>query len=528
MSDSDLDAVKLVIFEKISTLMERPLSSDQILQEAMWLIDELLQADAGSILVLDGDELIFKVVVGEKEEELVGRRMPDDVGIAGWVVQHEEPLLVSNPRDDPRFYEEIDKQLDYYTETLLCVPIRSKARTVGAIELLNKRGGRRFTAGDLEILSTLAGQVAVLLENAWLAEEREAKIEELQKLIEVTEEINSTQALDVVLERIVANITTVMRAEAGSILLIDADGDELYFKVATGERGEQVKEIRVPIEGSIAGWVATYDQPLLVPDVSVDDRHYEEADHLTGFKTRSILCAPLEIRGETIGVVEAVNRVGHPRATFQERDLELLKAFANQAALAIEGSRLYTNLEAFAINFIEAFVAALDRRNGHPETHSLQVARYAVRIGERLGLDGEALQVLRFTALLHDIGKIGIREQALLGDETPARKTERTEVHARFGAKILERIEGLRYDLVIPAVRYQDEHYDGSGPERLAGEEIPSFSRIIAVADRFVERREAIGAQRAVEELEANAGKQFDSEVVSTLATVIQDERSEY
>ncbi|MDZ7343542.1 MAG: SpoIIE family protein phosphatase [candidate division KSB1 bacterium] len=167
-----------------------------------------------------------------------------------------------------------------------------------------------------------------------------AKVANLSSLIEVSIIVNSTLDLDSVLSLVMEKAQAVMEAEASSVMLINEKTGMLECEVALGEVGQQVKKtIQLRIGEGIAGWVAQNGQPLIVPDVSKDSRFYRKSDELTGFKTRSILAAPLKVKNKIIGVAEVINPL-HGKA-FTEDDLDLFSTFSRQVALAIENARMH-------------------------------------------------------------------------------------------------------------------------------------------------------------------------------------------
>jgi len=169
------------------------------------------------------------------------------------------------------------------------------------------------------------------------------KVARLQSLIEVTAIINSVLDLDELLNLVMEKAQSVMHAEASSVLLLNERNDLLECEVALGEVGEQVKhKVQLKIGQGIAGWVAKTGKPLIVQDVSKDPRFYNKSDELTGFKTRSILAAPLIVKKKTIGVAEVIN----PRSerTFNEDDLDIFITFCRQVALAIENAKIHRYL----------------------------------------------------------------------------------------------------------------------------------------------------------------------------------------
>ncbi len=135
---------------------------DQILYNAM----AVLHAEDGSLLILDEEtnELVFVLVHGIIRPELRGYRLKKDAGVAGWVASHGEPLIVNNPRQDQRFSNEVDETFGFVTQSILCVPMMTRDRLIGVIELLNKQEGGDFNQKDIRLLMILAHVAAMALD----------------------------------------------------------------------------------------------------------------------------------------------------------------------------------------------------------------------------------------------------------------------------------------------------------------------------------------------------------------------------
>lgn len=166
-----------------------------------------------------------------------------------------------------------------------------------------------------------------------------AKVESLSSLIEISIIINSTHDLDDLMILVMEKAQNVMNAEASSVMIINKEKNVLECPVALGEVGEKIKKIELPIDKGIAGWVATNGVPQIIPDAYQDPRFNPKVDEETGFKTRSILAAPLKVKDNTIGVAEVINRVDGK--TFNKDDLELFSTFCRQVAMAIENARIH-------------------------------------------------------------------------------------------------------------------------------------------------------------------------------------------
>jgi GAF domain-containing protein len=171
-----------------------------------------------------------------------------------------------------------------------------------------------------------------------LAAERQAR----EALVSTSVKLNSLLNLPELLNAIMDAASKLLDAETSSLMLLDETTDELTFAVATGEPGESVKELRIPAQQGIAGWVVQHDELVVVDDVTSDQRFYSNADQQSGFTTRSMLAVPLKIRDKSIGVVEVINKRND--ATFSDRDRDIATALASLAAVAIDNAHLYQRL----------------------------------------------------------------------------------------------------------------------------------------------------------------------------------------
>jgi signal transduction histidine kinase len=158
------------------------------------------------------------------------------------------------------------------------------------------------------------------------------------RLLELNSDLGSTLDLETLLNQIVDAAQELTESEEASLLLYDPQTNHLYFQAATGFLEDEDKQTAVPADNSIAGWIFTHREPLLLEDAKSDPRFFREIDVLTDFKTRSILGVPLITKDKTLGVIEVVNKLVN---TFQETDIRLLQSLAAQAAIAIENSRLF-------------------------------------------------------------------------------------------------------------------------------------------------------------------------------------------
>ncbi|MEW6214237.1 MAG: HD-GYP domain-containing protein [Nitrospirota bacterium] len=345
------------------------------------------------------------------------------------------------------------------------------------------------------------------------------KLEQLNTLMELSSLINSILDTKEIRKRAIEAATKLMDAEAGSLILVDQETGELFFEVALGEKGEKLKEIRLKKGEGIAGWVAEHEEAIIIHDVQSDHRFFKTADEKSTFTTRNMICVLVKTKDKVLGVLEAINK---KHGVFDEEDKEALMALANQVATAIENANLYQELKETFYGTAQALAETIEKRDPYTGGHTKRVMNYSAAIGRALGFSKKELEDLKLAAILHDVGKIGVRDNVLLKeDKLNPDELEKMNMHSKYGAEILSHVKQLKD--IIPGVRGHHERFDGRGyPDNLSGNEIPLMARIIAVADTFdamtTDRpyRKALGFETALDVLKKNIGTQFDREVVET------------
>ena len=352
------------------------------------------------------------------------------------------------------------------------------------------------------------------------------RLEQLNTLIELTALINSSLDTRVIRKRAIEAATRLADAETGSLLLIDQETGEMYFEVALGEKAGKLKEIRLKPGQGIAGWVAEKGEPLIVNDAQSDARFFKGADEKSEFVTKDLACVPVRTKEKMLGVLQAVNK---KNGKFDGEDTEILSALANQVAVAVENAGLYHELRDAFYGTAQALAETIEKRDPYTGGHTKRVMNYSLAIGRMMDLDRAAVENLKLSAILHDIGKIGVRDSVLLKESRLLpEEIEAMNMHPKYGSEILGHVRQLRD--VIPGMRGHHEKYNGTGyPDGLKGSDIPLAARIIAVADCFdamtTDRpyRKALSAEQAFEELKKFAAVQFDPGVVNAFFSAWQE-----
>jgi putative nucleotidyltransferase with HDIG domain len=351
----------------------------------------------------------------------------------------------------------------------------------------------------------------------------------LRSLVDISRSLSKEVELSSLLAVVARRTSEAIGVERSSVFLHDPERHELWTVVAEGEP----REIRIPDNAGIAGWVAGRGEPAIVSDVTDDPRWNKEVDRKTGYTTRNILCVPMDdAQGERLGVFQCLNRMD---GGFTEDDVKFLQAIASQAAIYIQNARLLDARKGMFDSLVDTLAETIESRDPLTAGHSRGVMRYAVGAAQKLGLPAEDVEVIRYAALLHDYGKIGVPDHILRKPTTltPA-EYEVIKKHVLHTQQILARIHFEERLRDVPAVAaHHHERLDGSGyPKGLRGDEISLGGKVIAVADVFdamTSRRHYRGPMTvtlAIELISDGAGSQFDADVIGALKRFLVEEGS--
>ncbi|NIT36570.1 MAG: GAF domain-containing protein [candidate division Zixibacteria bacterium] len=349
----------------------------------------------------------------------------------------------------------------------------------------------------------------------------------LRNLVDISRAFSEEVELSALLALVARRTSEAMGTERTSVFLHDPERRELWTVVAEGEP----REIRMPEDAGIAGWVATRGEVAVVSDVTRDPRWNKEIDRRTGYTTRNILCVPMDDPGgERLGAFQCLNRA---EGNFTQDDVTFLQAIASQAAVYIQNARLLEARKRMFDSLVDTLAETIESRDPLTAGHSRNVMAYAVGTAKKLGLPPEDVEVIRYAALLHDYGKIGLPDDILRKPTTltPA-EYEVIKKHVFYTQQILARIHFEERLKEVPVVAaHHHERLDGSGyPEALAGDGISFGGKIIAVADVFdamTSRRHYRGPMtvpQAVDVITEGAGSQFDAETVRALKRFLIEE----
>ena len=321
----------------------------------------------------------------------------------------EEEGLVG--RDDAQRLQVVDEDRLRIRLEQMAEPVLGAHREVGHSKTAVRAHGRRSRAAAPPLIDFVA------------MDRLQARVAKLGRILEVAKALVAERDLDRLLKLIVQAAARVVEADRCSLFLVDKAKGELWSKIA---QGVGTREIRFPMGRGIAGTVAETNTPINIADAYDDPRFNPDVDKETGYRTKSILCVPMRsLEGEVVGVLQALNKI--LGGTFTEEDEELLSALGGQAAVAVNNALVNQEIAQLFEGFVRASVVAIESRDPTTAGHSDRVARLSVGLADvlpsaghtagrwkdfRLGNDER--QELRYAALLHDFGKVGVRENVLV------------------------------------------------------------------------------------------------------------------
>jgi response regulator RpfG family c-di-GMP phosphodiesterase len=350
------------------------------------------------------------------------------------------------------------------------------------------------------------------------------RLREALSLYKVSEAIAASLSLDEVVSTLSESALSEVRSDLVMTWLADGEGNFALRSLnysALLEEGEELGELDP---------VKVVERLGTGPIIEHGARAREMFSAHPSRQVSSLIIVPLKMRDRLLGFVSTVSLNASRR--FDEGQRKLLSIIASRAAAAIENARLYEDLQATFQQTIQSLARTIDKMDRYTSGHSERVARYAVNLAKWLGLDEAQIEIVRHSALMHDIGKIGCVMNLNKAGKLTQSEYEVFKRHPAYGREILDPIKFL--GPVIPGVHLHHERWDGRGyPLGLAGKDIPLIARIISVADTYDAMtsdrayRRALPHEVTVSEIERCSGTQFDPDIAGTFTERIELLREE-
>jgi HD-GYP domain-containing protein (c-di-GMP phosphodiesterase class II) len=525
-----------VMLQSLSSRAASVLDLYKITNMILTEVTSTLHIPKAAFFLHDEETGIFQITTQIGLDEIGNLSFRKGHPVVLWLSTRDLPLNRQDIETLPQFqslWKSERQDLDEM-EAELFIPIKAQSQLVGIFALGVKRSEQAFSTEDELILSTVANQTAVAIENARLFTAEQNRRKEIDTLYNLSHQLVVTDDPEIVLKSVVQHAVESIRVTYSRILIRKANGD--YYCRAIYPEHNLAGPLRL---GKIEPIVAEHyynrilrDGRCVVLDINEPDWQKEEKQALFINHASTLCLCPLKGADTQIGLLilgEFYSSQGMP---FSASELRLINAIADYAASAIQRAMLHEQLEENFLQTIVSLANAIDARDSYTGDHSQRMGDMATRVSQAMKLSIKEIESVYWAAVLHDIGKIGVPDEILnkpgpLSEEEWAVMKE----HPLIGAEIVAPVKYLAP--VAPIILAHHEKHDGSGyPYGLKGNEIPLGSRIVSVVDAYVAIRdkriysESHTHDEAIVEIRRCSGTQFDPEVVDVFCWVISGYRN--
>jgi len=337
---------RLELIIEISKQFSSTLNVNKLMHTILNKVTDVLQAEACSFWMKNKDtnETVCHVAVGPAKDKITGMRLKAGMGIVGWVIENKEKTVVFDASKDSRFFNKVDKETNFVTKSMLCVPLVVGDECVGALSLLNKKTKTgQFNQTDLEMLESLAMSGAIAIKNAQLFQS-ERQIKELQALLDISKEITSTLNLDRVLISIVNLGSQVIHFKRAVIGLLD-DNNKIILSAESNVPKPDMDSAQNKQLLNIMNYVMSSQKPLHITNYKsgtvIKSAPEIALKYLNEFKLR---CISLMILIDSEGKLGIISMEGTYTSLVVKESEYVMKIIINNATVAIRNAQLYHNI----------------------------------------------------------------------------------------------------------------------------------------------------------------------------------------
>jgi K+-sensing histidine kinase KdpD len=345
LADMEDRVREMNVLTRISQGINITLDLDDILELIYAQTTQIISADDFQILIRDEETgtpvRLFYIAKNERFPGMENHPIGEEQLLERTVISQRRALITENYQQECEERGISVPQNDIFA--WIGVPLNSRDATIGVLSLAKRDASTFYTQAQLVLLQAIADQVAGAIEKAKLLGESQRRTAQLASLNEVSKQLASTLNIEDLLQNILSKAVMILDCEAGSLMLLDQDSNELVFRVTAGPLAKDLLGRRITLENGVVGKSVISRKPVVINNMTGTPELVSQIDLQAGFETKGLLVAPMEAKGKVIGAIEVLNkRDGSP---FKREDEQLLVAFAAQAAVAFENARLYTSTD---------------------------------------------------------------------------------------------------------------------------------------------------------------------------------------
>ncbi|MEK6573154.1 MAG: GAF domain-containing protein, partial [Chloroflexota bacterium] len=337
-------ARQLATLNQLAQTITSTLDLETLLQRILESAVDILNCEAGSLFLVDeeSNDSVLKVAVGPVARDIIGIRVPAGKGIVGSAVETGQPVIVNDTAHDPRWFQKPDQTTGFVSRAMMAVPLRVKEKSIGVVEVINKRSGAPFTDEDTALLTAFAGQAAVSIENARLFNLTDqalaARVEELSVMQRIDRELNAALDIRRVMTVILDRALIATKANAGIAGLVVPDGVQIVAHRGYGSAITSFLDTPFPADKGLVGKALATRSTLFVKDAKSQPDYFEVLSD-----TASQLTVPIVREDEPIGVLMLESRDAD---CFSDDNVTFLARLADHSVAAITNARLYAEVNA--------------------------------------------------------------------------------------------------------------------------------------------------------------------------------------
>lgn len=525
---------ELTLLNRLSRVVTSSLDMRDVFQGFARELKKVIPLDHAAIAIIDGDKVRLQAIFGQVSATDLAEMSHSLAGTATeWIARHRR-IVYQSDLQTARTYWPDAHYLREGLRSIVHVPLVVRDQVMGTLVIANARPGM-YSEEDLHLLEQVSRQIATPLENATLY----ARAEQRSRIDELTGLFNRRHFE----ERLKEEVSRHSRHDSTfSLLMIDLDAFKAYNDMYGHPSGDKLLKfiaslVSASIRESDQGFRYGGDEfAVILPHTGAEEAF------VVAERVRTRVSREMETKQS--GVTSSIGLASYPADGVMPGELVATADTALYYAKNTGGNRTYISSKIFAeadpagdlknnhrgsgLSAVYALAAAVDAKDHYTYGHSRKVNTYAVVLAESVGLPSDEVSRISTSALLHDIGKIGIPDRILnkkgeLDDE----EWEAIKSHPRLGANIVGNVPDLAP--CVGAILYHHERWDGTGyPEGLRGKSIPLAARILSIADAFAAMasarpyRDALPDEEALQRLREAAGTQFDPDLVQVFSEEVE------